>query len=94
MGFSADGTTVALFRHDSVEPRPDGGTRTTRTTRWTVNVDTGREGPAITLDGTLLAGNHLSPDGTRLVVGRYDGTLGIYDLTGERVAQQFTVGTQ
>jgi WD40 repeat protein len=58
------------------------------------DAETLRERVALELQPDWVMDLALSPDGKRLVVGRYDGTLGIYDLTGETVARQFTVGMQ
>lgn len=58
------------------------------------DAETLRERVALELQPDWVMDLALSPDGKRLVVGRYDGTLGIYDLTGETVARQFTVGPQ
>jgi serine/threonine protein kinase/WD40 repeat protein len=62
--FSKDGATIVLGRYDKVGTLPDGRVRY-RVTLWTINVDTGREGPAIPIDGRLTDHDCLSPDGTR-----------------------------
>src|SRR5262249_50898974 len=62
--FSKDGATIVLGRYDKVGTLPDGRARH-RVTLWTINVDTGREGPAITIDASLTDHDCLSPDGTR-----------------------------
>jgi serine/threonine protein kinase/WD40 repeat protein len=62
--FSKDGATVILYRYEKLETLPDGRERH-RVTLWTIDVDTGREGPALTIDGRLTDYGCLSPDGKR-----------------------------
>jgi WD40 repeat protein len=94
--FSNDGATVVLYRYDKAEPLPDGGDRY-RVTLWTISVDTGREGPAITIDGTLTAHGCLSPDGKRYASfvrttaadGSWNDQFTVWDLV--RGSQVFAV---
>jgi serine/threonine protein kinase len=62
--FSKDGATIVLYRYDKVETLPEGRERY-RVALWTIDVDTGREGPALTIDGRLTEHGCLSPDGKR-----------------------------
>src|SRR5262249_25033419 len=61
---SKDGVTILMYRYDKVETLPDGRNRW-RVTLWTIDVVTGREGSAITIDGSLTTYGYLSPDGKR-----------------------------
>jgi serine/threonine protein kinase/WD40 repeat protein len=62
--FSKDGATIVLYRYDKVETLADGRERY-RVALWTIDVDTGREGPTLTIDGRLTEHGCLSPDGKR-----------------------------
>jgi serine/threonine protein kinase/WD40 repeat protein len=86
--FSKDGTTVILSRYEKVEPLPEGRERN-RVTLRTLDVDTGREGPAITIDARLTAHGCLSPDGKRYANfvrtpaadGSWNDQFTVWDLT-------------
>jgi len=86
--FSRDGATVVLSRGEHAGTL-SGGRNRIRTTLWTINVDTGREGPSITFDGGLAAsGDSLNPDGTRYAcfvrtpaaVGSWNDQFTVWDL--------------
>jgi hypothetical protein len=100
--FSADGSTIVMTRLEADQP---GGVRDTgnprRTTLWTIDVDTRREGPSITVDGSVPPSlgslGDLSPDGKRFAVpfqARTAGDVwttqfGVWDLA--RGTQVFSV---
>lgn len=64
-GFSADGTTIAITRRETDKALPDTRARS-RTKLWAIDVETGREGPTIAIDGNVMpASATLSPDGKR-----------------------------
>jgi WD40 repeat protein len=92
--FSNDGTTVVLSRYDKVGPLPEGReqnrvTLRYRVTLWTLDVGTGRQGPAITIDARLTAHGCLSPEGKRYANfvrtpaadGSWNDQFTVWDLT-------------
>jgi serine/threonine protein kinase/WD40 repeat protein len=99
-GFSNDGATIVLTHSATAKPSADGKNQR-RTTLWTIDVDTGREGPSITIDGNLIPNSgSLSPDGKRYAdfvqIPAADGTwtdhFVVWDLV--RGSQVFAIPAQ
>jgi serine/threonine protein kinase/WD40 repeat protein len=95
--FLKNGTTILLSRLEKVGTLPDGRVRY-RTTLWTIDVDTGREGRSIVIDGSVTtSGGCLSPDGTRFAGfvrtpatdGSWNDVFTVWDLV--RGTQVFAV---
>ncbi len=58
------------------------------------DAETLREKQSLEIQTDWVMSLALSPDGRWLAAGRYDGTFGIYDLSGEKMTRNFTVPNQ
>ncbi|HEY3129257.1 MAG TPA: c-type cytochrome domain-containing protein [Acidobacteriota bacterium] len=80
LAYSADGKTLVSTGADRLIKLWD--------------AETLREKQALEIQPDWVMSLALSPDGRWLAAGRYDGSLGIYDLFGEKMTRNFTVPNQ
>jgi WD40 repeat protein len=80
LAYSADGETLVSTGADRLVKLWD--------------AETLREKRTLEIQPDWVMGLALSPDGRWLASGRYDGTVGIYDLSGEKMTRNFTVPNQ
>jgi WD40 repeat protein len=94
-GFSLDGGTIVLTRRDTIDRLPNGNLKT-RTTLWSIHVDSRRPGPSIAIGGNVIGGSS-SPDGQRfagfirnpLENGSWTDQFAVWDLV--RGTQLFAI---